>query len=174
MTTPQEYTVFHYAPANGADAKEAVIRTADFGTKDTSDPGQRIVRTPGRTTYVFQFGSGESRELELKWTNMNDEERGYLEEFLSAEFVNCARHWFFLTLIPHQREVICVDATVDGGVITCDSGLYVGDKILMDEWTFPARLVTPPLSWTEPGDDNGLFFINLTIEVMSGFLPDNN
>lgn len=172
--TPLQYAVFHYTPADGSPEKEVVIRCPDFGNKDTSDPGQRITRTPGRTTYVFQFGSGELRELNLKWTSLTDEERGDLEEFFSSDFVDRARHWFFLTLVPHQREVICVEGTVAGETVACDSGYAVGDKILMDQWTFPARLVSPSFDWDEPGDDDGLFFINLTIEVMSGFLPDNN
>lgn len=164
--------VLAYTNPNGV-VKTITVRAPEFGNKDSTNPQQSITHTPGGATYVYSVGP-RVRQLMLLWDNLTDTERADLEDFFNESNVNQSARWFSLTLTPTEREVLVCGASVGGVVVTCGTTYKCGQRVLQDSVTFIVRLVTPPFSWDEPGDVNGLFTISMTLEVMPTFLPDNS
>ncbi len=161
-----------YDPVGGATT-EVTVRAPQFGNKDADEPSQSVVRTRGGVTYSYDMGGPAVRRLELSWDGLTDEERSDLQDFLSPDGVDRSAHWFYLTLAdPTWREVVCCDGLVGGVAVACED-YACGQRVRPDSVTLAVRLVTPPLSWDEPGPVDGLFSVTMTLEVISGFLPDN-
>lgn len=169
---------FRYTPAPASSgaaagaAKVVTVHAPAFGNKDRTDPQQKIVRSRGGKTYAYNWGP-RIRELDLAWDNLDAQERADLEDFFGEAYVDQGARWFYLTLVPTEREVLRAGATVGGAAVTAGSLYKAGQRVLMDAIAFVVRLVTPPFSWDEPGPADGLFSLSMTLEVMPDFLPDN-
>lgn len=173
---------FTYAPPTGADVVITVPRP-EFGNGDGSDPQQEVKRSRGGQIYILSSGP-VLRQFHWVFSGLNVAQRADLDKFFSSRYVNKACKWFKAAWEPTQYEIVRVGATtggsrptgktwqprVGGAVIKCGQ-FTVGQRILMESISFYVRLITPKLDFTE--DEDGLSSVEMTVEVINGFLPDN-
>lgn len=169
FTKGPEIVTWTYTPPTGS---VVVIETKmpELGNGDDDNPNQSVYPSLGGQAHTYERGP---RVRTILWTfdYMNFTKRSELDRFFGRRNVNAAAKWFKVVFPASVEEVVKVGAMVGGAVIKCGS-FVCGERILMDETTFYAKLMNPPLKWTEIED--GWFGLDpLELRLMGRFRPSN-
>lgn len=147
------------------------VKGPEYGSDETISRRQAIGETLGDMIYVYELAR-EKREMTILFVDLDEEERGKLEFFFSANNADLAKRWFRVELPPVKKLPIRAGATLSGAPVKAGK-VRAGEFISQDLVRYVVRLKVPEIVFVDTPKDDGLFSCSLSLRVLTGFLPEN-